>query len=115
VASLNVLLGEANRDFARDSDTRRMTGPSHGHGTPRPALRSLLGLARPSGPDLLPGDHYHYARKGIPTILLSTGLHPEYHRPTDEVAKVDYPKLARVADLMEDLAVALADHPTRPH
>ena len=40
-------------------------------------------------------DHYSYASKGIPIIFYTTGLHKDYHYVTDEVAKIDFPKLAR--------------------
>ncbi len=45
-------------------------------------------------------DHYSYAAKGIPVIFFTTGLHPDYHANTDEVSKIEFPKLARVAQLV---------------
>ena len=33
--------------------------------------------------------------KGIPIIFFTTGLHRDYHYVTDEVAKIEFPKLAR--------------------
>ena len=59
-------------------------------------------------------DHYNYARRGVPILFLTTGLHADYHQPSDEVSKIDFPKLARVATLMYDLGRVLADRPTRP-
>ena len=29
-------------------------------------------------------DHYNYARYGIPVVFMTTGLHGDYHQPTDE-------------------------------
>jgi hypothetical protein len=29
-------------------------------------------------------DHYNYARKGVPIVFLTTGLHEDYHKVTDE-------------------------------
>jgi hypothetical protein len=55
-----------------------------------------------------------YAKKGIPVVFLSPGLHPDYHQVTDEPSKIVYPKLARVAMLMHDIAVAVANRRTRP-
>jgi peptidase M28-like protein len=59
-------------------------------------------------------DHYNYAKKGIPIVFLTTGLHEDYHKVTDEPSKIDYPKLARVATLMHDVVVAVANRRTRP-
>ena len=38
-------------------------------------------------------DHYNFAKKKIPIIFYFNGLHPDYHRPTDDVDKIDF-KLA---------------------
>ena len=58
-------------------------------------------------------DHYSYAVKGIPIIFFTTGLHPDYHANTDEVSKIDFGKLTRVAQLVYETAARLAnlDHP----
>lgn len=42
-------------------------------------------------------DHYHFYKNGIPIIGLSTGLHEDYHQPSDEVEKIDYTKMKRVS------------------
>src|SRR5688572_23422092 len=54
-------------------------------------------------------DHYHYARFGIPVTFFTTGLHPDYHLITDEAQYVDYEKMSRVADLIHDIAVHVAN------
>ena len=45
-------------------------------------------------------DHYSYAVKGIPIIFYTTGLHQDYHRVTDSVDKIEFPKLARITQLV---------------
>ncbi|HMC57401.1 MAG TPA: M28 family peptidase [Gemmatimonadaceae bacterium] len=57
-------------------------------------------------------DHYMYARYGIPVAFLSTGGHPEYHEVTDEPEYIDYDGLARVSQLLYNIAerVANLDH-----
>ena len=45
-------------------------------------------------------DHYSYALKGIPIIFYFTGLHKDYHFVTDEVSKIEFPKMARVTQLV---------------
>ena len=59
-------------------------------------------------------DHYSYAKKGIPVIFFTTGPHADYHRTSDEPSKIDYDKMARVARLMLDAGVAVANRATRP-
>lgn len=54
-------------------------------------------------------DHYEYARYGIPITFFTTGLHSDYHQVTDEPEYIDYEHMARVAALVEDIAVHLAD------
>jgi hypothetical protein len=59
-------------------------------------------------------DHYNYARRGIPIVFLTTGLHEDYHKVTDEASKIDYAKLHRVATLMHDVVVTIANRRARP-
>jgi Zn-dependent M28 family amino/carboxypeptidase len=58
-------------------------------------------------------DHYSYASKGIPIIFFTTGLHPDYHANTDDVSKIEFPKLARITQLVYETALRVAnlDHP----
>jgi Zn-dependent M28 family amino/carboxypeptidase len=42
-------------------------------------------------------DHYSYAAKGIPIVFLTTGMHPDYHANTDSSEKINYEKMARIA------------------
>lgn len=59
-------------------------------------------------------DHYNYARYGIPVVFFTTGLHDDYHQPSDEPDTLDYDKLARVTRLVGDLAGEVASLPARP-
>ena len=59
-------------------------------------------------------DHYNYAQQGIPVVFLTTGLHDDYHKVSDEVSKIDFPKLARVSTLLRDVATTLANRARRP-
>ncbi|MGB7211185.1 MAG: M28 family peptidase [Gemmatimonadales bacterium] len=59
-------------------------------------------------------DHYEYARYGIPIVFFTTGLHSDYHQVTDEAEYIDYPHMARVGNLVEDIAVHVADLDHRP-
>ena len=59
-------------------------------------------------------DHYSYARYGIPSVALSRGEHLDYHQVTDEAQYIDYDDLARVARLVYDAALRIANLDHRP-
>lgn len=40
-------------------------------------------------------DHYNFAKKGIPVVFLYSGEHEDYHKPTDEVSKIEFDALAK--------------------
>lgn len=44
-------------------------------------------------------DHYMFAVRGIPIAFLFDGFHPDYHRPTDTVDKINFDKIANSAKL----------------
>ena len=54
-------------------------------------------------------DHYSYASKGIPIIFYTTGLHRDYHYVTDEVSRIEFPKLAHIAQLVYSTGVKVAN------
>jgi len=59
-------------------------------------------------------DHYSYARYGIPSVAFSRGEHLDYHQVTDEAQYISYHDLARVAQMVHDGALAIANAPERP-
>jgi hypothetical protein len=59
-------------------------------------------------------DHYNYAKKGIPIIFYFSGLHEDYHRPTDSVEKIDFTKMERITRTVYATALAVADAASRP-
>jgi hypothetical protein len=54
-------------------------------------------------------DHYSYARYGIPVVFFTTGIHSDYHQVTDEPEYIDYAHMARVAGLIADVAMHVAN------
>jgi hypothetical protein len=58
-------------------------------------------------------DHYSYAAKGIPVVFFTTGFHPDYHANTDEVSKIEFEKMTRIAQLVFEIGLRVAnlDHP----
>ncbi|MBI2619682.1 MAG: M28 family peptidase [Ignavibacteriales bacterium] len=45
-------------------------------------------------------DHYNFARKGVPVVFFFSGLHDDYHRPTDTVEKIEFETMARRGKLV---------------
>lgn len=59
-------------------------------------------------------DHYQYAQKGIPVAFFFSGLHEDYHRPSDEVDRIDFVKLQKIARTVLAVSWALANADERP-
>lgn len=54
-------------------------------------------------------DHYNFHKKGIPFLCITTGLHEDYHQPTDDFDKIDYHKMKRIADLTFLITLEIAN------
>ncbi|HLM68128.1 MAG TPA: M20/M25/M40 family metallo-hydrolase, partial [Longimicrobium sp.] len=59
-------------------------------------------------------DHYNFARKEVPSIFFFSGVHEDYHRPSDEVEKLDADKAARISRMVFYLVNEIANDPQRP-
>jgi hypothetical protein len=57
-------------------------------------------------------DHYPFFEQGIPYLLFHTGLHDDYHRPSDDVDKVNVPGLEKCSRLVFLAAHQLAEAKT---
>jgi peptidase M28-like protein len=59
-------------------------------------------------------DHFHYARRGIPVTFFTTGQHGDYHQVSDEPQYINYEHLARVGQLVHDVALRVGNAKQRP-
>jgi Peptidase family M28/PDZ domain len=59
-------------------------------------------------------DHESFYSKGVPVIFAFTGLHNDYHRPSDDSDRINYPGMARIADYLELIALDVVRRPQRP-
>ncbi|MBI4421413.1 MAG: M20/M25/M40 family metallo-hydrolase [Gemmatimonadetes bacterium] len=59
-------------------------------------------------------DHFNFARKGVPVLFFFNGTHPDYHRPSDEVSKIDAEKESRIVKLVFYLGLDVANAAVRP-
>jgi len=59
-------------------------------------------------------DHYNFAKMGIPIAFFTTGLHVDYHQPTDTPEKIDYKEIQIVSKTMAAVGWELANQAGRP-
>lgn len=59
-------------------------------------------------------DHYNFAKNGIPSVFLFTGVHEDYHKATDEVEKIEFDALAKRTQLAFGITWELANAENRP-
>ena len=59
-------------------------------------------------------DHYNFAKNGIPSVFLFSGVHADYHKATDEVDKIEFDALAKRTQLAFTIAWELANRENRP-
>ncbi len=59
-------------------------------------------------------DHQSFYGKNIPVLFAFTGLHSDYHRPSDDSDRINYTGMARIADYLELIVLDLVRRPERP-
>jgi Zn-dependent M28 family amino/carboxypeptidase len=59
-------------------------------------------------------DHYNFARRGVPILFFTSGLHQDYHRPSDSADKIEDGKEARLLRLLFWLGEDVGNDPARP-
>ena len=102
---LDQVVGMLNLDMVgRMRDEALFVG---GAGT-APSLERILADADKGSPIKIkdigkggrgPSDHMSFAMKKIPVLFFFTGLHADYHRPTDRIEKINFNGMAEIVDL----------------
>lgn len=91
----------------------------------RPIFYLNTHFDRPDDPEQIyeRSDHYNYARFGVPIAFFFDGMGADwrkntatddYHRPTDDVDKINFDKMARAEQLVYAIGRATANAPHRP-
>jgi hypothetical protein len=62
-----------------------------------------------------PSDHMSFARKKIPVLFFFSGLHMDYHRPTDTADKINYKGMDEVVELGTKLVEELSTMPRQQY
>ncbi len=86
-----------------------------------PAFKELIEQANKTGLQLSyqqsgygSSDHTSFYVKNIPVLFFFSGLHADYHKPSDTPDKIQYADAARVGDLAMRAAQTLASQDARP-
>ncbi len=61
-----------------------------------------------------PSDHQSFYEFDIPVFHFFTGLHNDYHRPSDDFDKINIEGMQKIADMVDRLVIDLATRPERP-
>ena len=59
-------------------------------------------------------DHTSFVGKKIPVLFFFSGLHSDYHKPSDTCDKINAPSAAQLLDMVSDVVVQLASASARP-
>ena len=59
-------------------------------------------------------DHQSFYARNIPVLFAFTGIHGDYHRPSDDSDRINYSGMARIADYLELIALDVIRRPDRP-
>ncbi|MFL6278037.1 MAG: M28 family peptidase [Blastocatellia bacterium] len=123
VAQVNIdMIGRNNGDKEEESNTVYPVGSdristefhnltveaNNGLTTP---LKLNFEMNDPADPEQVyyRSDHYSYAAKGVPIIFLTTGMHRDYHANTDSAEKINYEKMARIAQYAYEIGQRTAN------
>ncbi|TWU01786.1 M28 family peptidase [Neorhodopirellula pilleata] len=61
-----------------------------------------------------PSDHASFYGAGVPVLFFFTGLHSDYHRPSDDFEKLNLDGMRRITDMICQVSERLATIPERP-
>ena len=61
-----------------------------------------------------PSDHSSFYARKVPVMHFFTGTHADYHKPSDDSDKVNVPGMRRIAGMVADATIALAEADKAP-
>jgi Peptidase family M28/PDZ domain/PA domain len=59
-------------------------------------------------------DHQSFYAKHIPVLFAFTGIHSDYHRPSDDSERINFSGMGRIADYLELISLDVIRRPDRP-
>lgn len=61
-----------------------------------------------------PSDHASFYIKDIPVLFFFTGIHNDYHKPTDDWIKINIEGEIQILEFIHDLTISLCNAPEKP-
>ncbi len=58
-------------------------------------------------------DHQSFYAKNIPVLFAFTGIHADYHRPSDDTERINFAGMERIADYLEVITLDIVRRPER--
>ncbi len=56
-----------------------------------------------------PSDHASFYTKGVPVLYFTTGVHKEYHTPSDDLDLINFAGLKMVTDFISDIVYSISE------
>lgn len=126
VADLNIdMIGRLDKDHANNPNYTYVIGSdklsTDLHKINEAANKNYVNIDldytynRPNDPNRFyyRSDHYNFAKNNVPVIFYFTGVHEDYHQPTDTVDKIDFNKMEKITRLVFYTAWELANRKDR--
>ena len=57
-------------------------------------------------------DHCSFLDVGVPALLISTGMSSDYHRPSDDVSKINFKGMEAILEYLQQMVFNLCNHTT---
>lgn len=61
-----------------------------------------------------PSDHMAFYLKNIPVLFFFTGVHNDYHRPSDDYYKINFIGMNKIINFIQDITINLDNLPEKP-
>ena len=105
--------------IGRMRDNRLYIGGAASGSNLKPMLEKLiptsgLKVDYSGGPSEGSSDHTSFTAHQVPALFFFSGLHSDYHKPSDTWDKIDAPAAAKLLALVAEVAESLRDAPDRP-
>jgi len=126
IANVNIdMIGRSDQKYANRSDyiyvigSDRLSTDLHKINEKVNNEKSLLTLDYTYNSEQDPNryyyrsDHYNFAEKGIPAIFFFSGVHEDYHQPSDTADKIDFQKSENISRHIFQLIWELANREDR--
>jgi aminopeptidase YwaD len=59
-------------------------------------------------------DHIPFYNEAIPVIMLTTGMHTDLQKPTDDAVNINFSGIARIVDYSAEMLTQIANSPMKP-